>query len=177
VAAAGRGPESCYNGLVQPLTIYVETSVWSFAFAEDVPDYHLDTLAFFDACRAGVLSPFVSPAVLAEIDRARPELRERLVDLIHDVGPAVLDVDARAEALAAAFLRERAVTGSKPEDARHVAVAFAGELDALVSWNFRHIASLRRSQRFNAVALMEGFYKPLRIVSPAEVSYDAESDA
>jgi len=28
--------------------------------------------------------------------------------------------------------------------------------------NFRYIASVRRADRFNAVALMKGYYKPLR---------------
>jgi hypothetical protein len=53
-----------------------------------------------------------------------------------------------------------------------VAIAFGEELDVLVSWNFRHIASVRRAERFNAVAVMSGYYRPLKIVSPAEVLYD-----
>jgi predicted nucleic acid-binding protein len=158
------------------LAVYVETSVWSFAFAEDAPDYRADTLLFFDRCQAGALTPFVSWVVLDELDRAEPQLRERLTGLVRGVGPAVLDVSADAEKSAGAFLREHVVPGGKPEDARHVAVAFDHELDVLVSWNFRHIAGVRRADRFNAVAVLEGYYKPLRIVSPAEVLYDDETD-
>lgn len=158
------------------LSVYVETSVWSFAFADDAPNYRLDTLGSFDGCRAGHLEPFVSPVVLGELERAEPPLRDRLMDLIRDVGPAVVDYSTEADQLAQAFVREKVVPLNKPEDARHVAIAFAEELDVLVSWNFRHIASVRRGDRFNAVAVMRGFYKPLRIVSPAEVLYDDELD-
>ena len=158
------------------LAVYVETSVWSFAFADDVPDYRADTLLFFERCRSGMVTPCVSPAVLDEIEQARPPIRERLADLIRNIGPPVLEITSDAERLAAAFIRERIVPANKPEDACHVAVAFDHEFDVLVSWNFRHIASVRRVDRFNAGAILEGYFKPLRIVSPAEVIYDDETD-
>jgi hypothetical protein len=158
------------------LRIYVETSVWSFAFADDAPDYQADTLAFFGRCRRNEIEPFVSGVVLDEIDRADPPLRARLIGLVQEIRPTAVDLTAKAMRLAEAFHRERVVPTAKPEDARHVAIGFAEELDALVSWNFRHIATLRRAERFNAIALLEGFYKPLRIVSPAEVLYDDGTD-
>ena len=60
---------------------------------------------------------------------------------------------------------------SKPQDARHVAIAMVHSLDVLVSWNFRHIVNLRREERFNAVALLEGYHHHLSIVSPKELIY------
>jgi len=116
-----------------PLTLYVETSVWSFAFAEDAPNYRDDTPVFFDRCRSGVLQPVVRVLVPEEIDRATGRLREELLRLLHEIDPVVVDVSDRARELAEAFVRGRAVPASKPEDARHVAVAFDEELDVLVS--------------------------------------------
>ncbi len=159
------------------LDVYVETSVWSCAFAQDVPDYRRDTLAFFDQCRKGRLGAFASDVVLEEMDRSEPTLRERLLNLVRDVGPTILELTPPAERLAESFLRERVVPRGKPEDAHHVAMAFVEELDVLVSWNFRHIAGMRRADRFNAVAVLERFYKPLRIVSPGELLYDDGPDA
>lgn len=57
-----------------------------------------------------------------------------------------------------------------------VGAAFDRRLDVLVSWNFRHIANVRRAERFNAVAVLQGYHHVLRIVSPGEVLY-AEDDA
>ena len=154
------------------MRVYVETSVWSLAFAEDAPDYRVDTLAFFQRCRERSVEPVISPVVLDELDRANPPLRDEIRTLVHEIGPSVVSFDDDAARLAAAFLREHAVPASKPEDAKHVAIAFAAELDVLVSWNFRHIVSVRRADRFNAVAILEGFFKPVRVASPAEVFDD-----
>ena len=151
--------------------------MWSVAFATDVPDYRADTLAFFDRCRAGHIYPFVSQVVLEEVDRADTPIRERLLGLIREIAPTVIEGSSDVDRLAGAFLVERVVPRGKPEDARHVAIALVEELDVLVSWNFRHIAGVRRADRFNAVAILQGFYKPLRIVSPSEVLYDDELDS
>jgi len=114
-------------------SVYVETSVWSFAFAMDLPDSRAHTLVFFDRCRQGLIRPYVSSIVLEEISRADEETRDRLAALIRDVGPTVLDVTDEAEHLAEAFVQSRVVPRGKPEDARHVALAFVEELDILVS--------------------------------------------
>jgi len=154
--------------------VYIETSVWSFAFAEDVPEYRADTIAFFDLCRRRLFEPYVSSAVLSEIEFAEAPLRKRLEELVRSVRPVLLPWLPEADDLSKAFVRERAVPPSKPQDARHVAIAMAHDLDVLVSWNFRHIVNLRREERFNAVALLAGFHHHLRIVSPKELIYYEE---
>ncbi|MCI0365630.1 MAG: hypothetical protein L0Y44_10715 [Phycisphaerales bacterium] len=158
------------------LRVYIETSVWSFVFADDVPDYRRDTLAFFDRVRSGKIEPVVSVIVLQELARSDPPLRKNLMALVGEIHPTVIGVTDELNRLADAFVHHGVVPRGKPEDAAHVAAAFVEELDVLVSWNFKHIASVRRADRFNAVATLEGFLKPLRIVSPAEVLFDEEKD-
>jgi len=68
-------------------------------------------------------------------------------------------------------VKHGAVPPAKPDDARHVAYAFVAGMDVLVSWNFRHIASVRRAAKFNEIARKLGFVKPLSIVSPPQVIY------
>jgi predicted nucleic acid-binding protein len=160
---------------MKKVRVYIETSVWSFAFAEDVPEYRADTIVFFDLCRRGLFEPYVSNAVLTEIGFAQAPLRERLEELVRSVKPVLLPWLAEADDLSEAFVREKAVPPSKPEDARHVAIAMAHSLDVLVSWNFRHIVNLRREERFNAVAMLRGYHHNLRIVSPKELIYYDEA--
>lgn len=157
------------------LRIYVETTVWSFALADDAPDYRADTEEFLERCRQGVFSPFISSLVLDEVRRARSPLRESLEEIIAGVRPGFFALSERALALADAFLSAGVVPASKPDDAGHVAAAFDRALDVLVSWNFRHIANVRRAEKFNAVAVLQGYHHELRIVSPSEVLY-AEED-
>jgi len=160
---------------MQKFHIYIETSVWSFAFAEDVPDYRADTLTFFELCKKQVFESYISRAVLSEIHRAHTTLRKRLEELVRDVKPAMLPTLPETDSLSKAFIRENVVSSGKPEDARHVAIAMVHGLDVLVSWNFRHIVNIRREERFNAVALLEGYHHRLRIVSPKELIYVDET--
>jgi hypothetical protein len=50
----------------------------------------------------------------------------------------------------------------------HIALATIAEVDALVSWNFRHIVRLDKIRLFNAVNVELG-YRALSILSPREV--------
>jgi hypothetical protein len=50
---------------------------------------------------------------------------------------------------------------SKPNDSLHVAYATVHELDFLLSWNFQHLANVRREARILAINLKEGYrYEP-----------------
>jgi hypothetical protein len=160
---------------MQTIRVHIETSVWSFAFAQDAPESRADTGVFFDLCRKRSYEPYISDAVLSEIQFAPVPLRNRLKGLLRDVGPVLLPWLPEADDLSDAFVRARAVPPSKPQDARHVAIAVVHGLDVLVSWNFRHIVNLRREERFNAVALLEGYHHGLRVVSPKELLYYDEA--
>ena len=162
---------------MQKLHVYIETSVWSFAFAEDVPEYREDTLKLFELCKKRIFEPYISSAVLGEIQFAKSPLRNQLEKLIRNISPVMLPNLSEADILSKAFIKEKVVPASKPEDARHVAIAIINEIDVLVSWNFRHIVNIRREERFNAVALLEGYHHSLRIVSPKELIYYDEENS
>lgn len=67
----------------------------------------------------------------------------------------------------------RIVSPKYADDAVHIALATAAEVDLLVSWNFRHIVHYEKIRLFNAVNLERG-YKPLQIYSPREVAHYGE---
>jgi hypothetical protein len=54
-------------------------------------------------------------------------------------------------------------------DMRHIALATVAAVDALVSWNFKHIVRLEKIRLFNAVNVESG-YQSLNILSPREVT-------
>ena len=154
-----------------PMRVYVETSVWSFAFADDSPQMTEHTLAFFEQCRRGKIAPIVSPLVARELQRADEPVRGRLMALLTELSPEVIPASEAIDALAEEFVRLGAVPPSKPDDAAHVAAAFVDGVEVLVSWNYKHIANVRRSQKFNAAAALRGYVRPLTITTPAEVAY------
>jgi hypothetical protein len=52
----------------------------------------------------------------------------------------------------------------------HAAVATAFEIDALISWNLKHLANLRKMEMINGVNLKEGYTKKLELITPMEAS-------
>lgn len=153
------------------MKVYIETSVWSFALADDSPELTAHTLRFFDECRDGRFETMIGPVVVQELLRSDSPVREALLALVQEIAPETLPAMEDADELAEVFLNLGAVPPSKPDDAAHVAYAFAAGADVLVSWNFKHIANVRRSQRFNGIAALQGYTKPLIITSPSEVAY------
>jgi hypothetical protein len=77
----------------------------------------------------------------------------------------VLARTAETEELARAYLAEKVVPQRYSDDARHVAICTVARLDYLVSWNFKHLANVRREAGFNAVNVLQN-YPPVRIVTP-----------
>ncbi len=54
-------------------------------------------------------------------------------------------------------------------DMRHIALATLARVDALVSWNFKHIVRLEKIRQFNEVNVQLG-YQALSILSPRGVT-------
>jgi hypothetical protein len=155
---------------MRKLSIYIETSVWSQAFAEDAPEIRKATVEFIDEARKGIFDLFVSDVVMDEIKRAPENLADRLLGLVAELDPVLLKLDETALLLSQEFMNAGAVPPSKVDDARHVAIAMANDLDVLVSWNYKHLVNIKRRELFNHIGSMNGYYKSLQIVSPPEVS-------
>jgi len=150
------------------LELYLETSVWNFYFAEDAPEKKAITKQFFDNLAGYDI--FISHIVSKEIARASDEKRELLVNLINAYKPQELEVTDEALSLAKKYIGEGALPQKAFYDAVHAAVATVYELDALISWNLRHLASLRRMEKINGVNFKEGYSKKLELITPMEVS-------
>jgi len=155
---------------MKPLQLYAETSVWNFYFADDAPEKRDATIAFFDCLPASPYEVFISLVVSEEIAKAEPTKRRRLLDLLERFEPEVLEVTEEVVELANQYRMHGAITETKIEDAVHVACATVHELDAVISWNMKHIANLRRQERIRAVNVLNGYHKPLSLITPLEVS-------
>jgi hypothetical protein len=69
-------------------------------------------------------------------------LQFSLIRVMEQNRPLVLPESRETLALADAYVTSRVVPFSSRDDARHVAIATVAGLDALVSWNFKHIVNL-----------------------------------
>ena len=152
------------------LKLYVDTSVWSFYFADDSPEYRNATRSFFDLALAGVYDLCISQVVLDEIDGTTdPALRQKLLDLVDKAGAEILPLEAGATDLGYSYIKEGVLPEKSLNDAMHVAVATLNNVGVILSWNFKHLANIRRNNAFNAANLARGYRPDIHIVTPLEV--------
>ena len=154
------------------ILLYVDSSVWNCQFNDHVVDLQAQTRSLFHRIQIDrAVQPFISDVVLQELGNAPTERATLLAGLIRDIAPTRLSLDDESAALAEAYIQHGILTPGHLVDARHVAIATVAQMDALVSWNYRHLVNRRRREAFNGVNAIMG-YRSIDIVSPPEVFDD-----
>ncbi|HEC84394.1 MAG TPA: PIN domain-containing protein [Thioploca sp.] len=152
------------------IKLYLETSAWNFYFADDAPEKQAATLQFFEQVKQGAYEIFISDIVFEEIAKASERKRELLFGLIAEYQPQKLEINETVLNLAEKYLAQDVLPTRAIADSKHAAVASVYELDALISWNLKHLANLRKMEKINGVNLIEGYSKRLELITPMEVS-------
>lgn len=150
--------------------LYIETSVWNFYFADDAPEKKEITHTFFNKIKESEYEIFISDTVIEEIGRADDEKRQLLLNIIKEFSPKRLVIDQEVVGLAQKYIAEGVLPANKFEDAVHAAVATIFEMDALISWNLKHLSNLKKMEMINGVNMKEGYSKRLELITPMEVS-------
>lgn len=150
--------------------LYLETSVWNFYFADDAPEKKETTRRFFDKVKQGEYEVFISDAVIGEIDKAGDRKKKSLLTLIKEYKPQRLIINEEILRLARMYVSDGIFPVNKIEDAIHAAVATVFEMDALISWNLKHLSNLKKMEMINGINMKEGYVKRLELITPMEVS-------
>jgi predicted nucleic acid-binding protein len=154
---------------MRKLKLYLETSVWNFCFADDAPEKQAATLQFFELVKQEAYDIFVSNLVFQEIADAPARKRELLLHLTTQYRYEELEINQAVLQLTNQYLAHGALPVTAEIDATHAAVATVYELDALISWNLKHLANLNKMIKLNVVNLACGYTKKLELITPLEV--------
>jgi len=157
---------------MRKLKLYLETSVGNFYYADDAPEKQAITRQFFHSLPNDKFELYISDAVLDEIEGASLAKKNQLLQLTDHYKPMLLDLNTSVHELANAYLLHQILPAKSGYDAQHIAAATVYQLDAIVSWNLRHIANLPRQQRVQQFNLSNNYTKPLQMITPIEVTYD-----
>ena len=150
------------------LKLYFDTSIFNFAFADDAPDKKVITLKLIEEVKTGKYEVYISTVVLREIYEAQQKKAKKLIELLNDLQPFELEFDKECYELAAEYVKRGIIPVKYEDDAFHIAVASVNDLDALISWNFKHIVKLKTKKEVAGTNLLMG-YKEIEIYSPWEV--------
>ena len=154
-------------------TVYLETTIFNFPFADDAPQYRADTNRLFAEIKAGKFKPFTSEYVLDELEDTQDAGRlKNMKALIADHEVEVLPGNDEAMRLAGQYIAAGVIPEKYSTDAIHIAAATVAGLDYIVSLNFRHIVKHKTIISTEIINASEG-YKRVFIHTPAEVlDYD-----
>jgi len=158
--------------MMRRLKLYLETSVWNFYFADDAPEKRDATIQFFGLVQQGEYDIYISTVVFDEINRASAAKQERLLQLIQLYHPKELALTEEVLLLANRYIQEQALPPRATDDAKHVAAATYHAMNALISWNLKHLANLNKRRLIQSVSVKEGFSGALELLTPMEVSYE-----
>jgi predicted nucleic acid-binding protein len=158
---------------MKKLKIYLDTSIINFLFADDAKDYKMVTEEFFNRY-LDKYEVFISEIVYLEINRTRDQSRKRqLLDAIEKFQLEVYDsLNEEIESLANTYIINNIIPQNKTEDALHVAFCVFYDFDVLLSWNFKHLANIRKQAQINSLNKTLGYFKELNLLNPMEVFFD-----
>ncbi len=151
--------------------IYVDTSVIGGCLDRE---FSAESHRLMALVRDGSFTMVISQIVLNELAVAPPRVRA----VLESISPEHIefaDLNLDMMALRDAYLAAGVVGPRWKEDALHVAAASVTGVDAIVSWNFKHIVRLDHINGYNDVNESRGFRR-LTIITPLEVIHAADDE-
>jgi predicted nucleic acid-binding protein len=144
------------------LSLYLETSVIG-AYLDQGDPFRRDlTIRWFEH-ELTEYRVFTSLLVQRELERLEEPYRTGYLKIVAPIEK--VDFPDEAAILAEGYI-ERGIFHRKfMSDAFHVALAAIHKIDYLVTWNFGHIANVRKQARLRLFNTAAGFYSPA-IVTP-----------
>ena len=151
-------------------TVYIETSIVSYLAARPSRDLitaaHQQLTTQWWATRRSAFRLHISEMVVQEASDGDPDSAQRRLVFLEGI-PAIA-VTADALSFARSLLENRVVPQSAETDALHIAVAAAGGMEYLLTWNCRHIANAQIRGKIEELARLRGFEPPI-LCTPEEL--------
>jgi len=139
------------------IRLYLDTSVPSAYYDTSKPIRQLMTQKWFEN-KASTYELFTSVTAIDEIDEIANIVKKRNIkEIIIDYQVKILELSEEAVNLAHEYMNKGAIPISEPEDAYHIATAAVNNLDALASWNFKHIVSVNPIRKIHEINVKHGY--------------------
>lgn len=144
------------------LSIYLETSVVG-AYLDNGEPFRRDLTIRWWEHELSEYAAFSSILVQRELERTPEPHRSGYLNLIKPLDQ--LELSEEVAILAEGYVERGIFHRKYMADAVHVAVASFHKIDYLVTWNFGHLANVRKQARLRLFNTAAGFFSPL-IITP-----------
>lgn len=149
--------------------IYLDTSVISAYFDVYKPVRQIITQKWFQQ-QAHNFSLFASTLVIEEIQKnTDQELMKNMLTLLNTYSVSILAINDDIDHLAEAYRAK--ILSKEINDTLHIATASYYALDAIVSWNFRHIVNLKTMKVIHQINQEQNAH-PIEILTLEHVGGD-----
>ena len=143
-------------------SLYLETSVVG-AYLDNGEPFRRDLAIRWWEHEMADYRAVVSPLVSRELERIPEPHRSSYLNLIAPLEQ--VELTEEASILADGYISRGIFNRKYIADALHVAIASYHKIDYLVTWNFGHLANVRRQARIRLFNTAAGFFVPM-IVTP-----------
>lgn len=154
-------------------SLYLETSVIG-AYLDNGEPFRRDLTIRWWEHEMSEYRAVVSPLVTRELERVQEPHRTGYLKLIRNLEH--VDLTEEAAILAEGYIARGIFHRKYIADALHVAIASFHKIDYLVTWNFGHLANVRRQARIRLFNTAAGFFVPMIVTPEFLVSETTETE-
>jgi len=155
-------------------SIYLETSVIG-AYLDNGEPFRRDMTIRWWEHEMSEYHAVISPLVVRELERVPEPHSSAYLKLVKNL-PTV-ELTDEAAILADGYVSRGIFHRKYIADALHVAIASVNKIDYLVTWNFGHLANVRRQARIRLFNAAAGFFVPMIVTPEFLVSEATETEA
>ncbi|OGU18097.1 MAG: hypothetical protein A2X61_02940 [Ignavibacteria bacterium GWB2_35_12] len=150
-------------------SVYLDTSIINFLYADDSPAYRDITIQFFNDY-IDDYDIYISNIVFEEINKTKDLIKkEKLLIAINERKFFRLQIDDEVYRLANKYIEDKILPPQSINDARHIAVVTINKIDILLSWNIKHIANFKKQIQVRLVNEKEGYFYPITLLNPSNL--------
>ena len=147
------------------LKVYLDTAVVSHLWQLDAPVQMQQTLELWERFKEGIFDIYLSDLTIDEVNECGDEKREKLFNYLKQIKYTRLSITNISADIASQIIELGILREKSRDDANHIGIAVANELDFIISWNFKHMINVKTVNGVRAITNLRG-YKNIDLVTP-----------
>lgn len=146
--------------------VYLDTSIISYLEQTDAPEKMQITREVWETLKSGKYDIYISNIVLKELSRCSDEnKRSVLLSRLEEIKYKLVNVTDEIFAFAEQIVDFGILKKRSFDDCQHIAAAIISNCDFIMSWNFKHIVSVKTIKGMKILTTIKD-YKNVVICSP-----------